>query len=61
MEANRASLEAFQEAFSTGPLMPPAKPPPQPSPPTTPSASGPAISFEHLCQAAQLPASLREK
>lgn len=61
VEANRASLEAFQEAFSTGPLMPPAKPPPQPSTPTTPSATGPAISFEHLCHAAQLPPSLREK
>ncbi|KAL4419894.1 hypothetical protein ABPG75_006992 [Micractinium tetrahymenae] len=61
VEANRASLEAFQEAFATGPLMPPAKPPPQPPLATTPSATGPAISFEHLCQAAQLPASLREK
>lgn len=60
MEANRASLEAFQEAFATGPLMPPAAPPPQPSPPATPTAA-PAVSLVQLADAAQLPASLRDK
>lgn len=60
MEANRASLEAFQEAFALGPLMPPVGAPPQPSPPATPTAA-PALTLVQLADAAQLPASLRDK
>lgn len=60
VEANRASLERFHEAFASGPLMPPAAPPPQPSPPATPTAA-PAATLQQLADAAQLPPSLREK
>jgi hypothetical protein len=71
LEANRASLEAFQDAFSTGPptrlnLPPPpadgkAKPPAASAAVAGAPALGPALTLEQLCQAAQLPSSLREK
>lgn len=60
VEANRASLERFHEAFFSKPLVPPAPPPQQPSPPVTPTAA-PVATLQQLADAAQLPPSLREK